>query len=119
MSDAPPYYNPIEGLGRTAARYSKQLLVKHAKIPGVRILVRHERCNGCGTCIRKTFCRVGAISVVDRKAKVDERKCRGCTRCTHLCPKDALAMEIRPPAPFRVALRKLDHGITGVLSERR
>ena len=119
MSNAPPYQNPIEDLGRTAARFSKQLLVKHARIPGVRILVRHDRCNGCGSCVRKGFCRVGAISVVDRKAKVDEKTCRGCTRVTHLCPKDALAMEIRPPAPVRLALKRLDQGLTGVLGDRR
>ncbi len=119
MSNVPSYNNPIEDLGRTAARFSKQLLVKHARIPGVRVLVRHERCNGCGACVRKGFCRVGAISVIEKKARIDERACRGCTRCTHLCPKDALAMELRPPAPVRAAMKRLDKEITGRLSERR
>ncbi len=55
---------------------AKELAVRYARIPGVHILVRPDRCRGCGACVREGFCRFGAISVVDRKATINERRCR-------------------------------------------
>jgi heterodisulfide reductase subunit A-like polyferredoxin len=107
--------DPISFIGRSAANFSKELAVKYARVPGVHILVRGDRCTGCGSCVRKGFCRVQAISVVDRKASVDERRCRGCGRCTHLCPRNALALELRPPAMVRSTLMRVDQEISRVL----
>lgn len=117
MTDSQPYQNPIEDLGRSVGRFGKHLLMKHARVPCVRAFVRPERCNGCRSCVRQGFCRVGAISIVDGKAMVDVRVCRGCTRCTHLCPRDAFALEIRPPAPVRLALRMVDQKVTRIMKE--
>lgn len=107
--------DPILSIARTAAGMTKDLAVRYARVPGVHIMVRADRCTGCGACVRQGFCRVGAISVVERRAKVDDRLCRGCSRCTHLCPRDALAIEVRPPTVVRNTLKRVDQEITRAL----
>jgi heterodisulfide reductase subunit A-like polyferredoxin len=96
-------------------RIAKDLAVRYARVPGVHISIRRDRCKGCGVCVREGFCRFGAISVTDRVASIDERRCRGCARCTHLCPRDALAIEVRPHPIVRSALKHIDHRITKLL----
>jgi heterodisulfide reductase subunit A-like polyferredoxin len=96
-------------------RVAKNLAVKYARVPGVHIIVMRDRCVGCGACVKKGFCRFGAISVTDRTVSIDERRCRGCSRCTHLCPRDAFAIEVRPHPMVRSALRHIDNRITKLL----
>jgi heterodisulfide reductase subunit A-like polyferredoxin len=105
-------FDPIASIGRSAANLSKELALKYARVPGVHILVRGDRCTGCSNCVRKQFCRMNAISVKERRASIDENLCRGCGRCTHLCPRNALAIEVRPPAMVRSTLKKLDDEIS-------
>lgn len=120
MNIDPRYENPISTIGLRALRRTRDAAMRHARVPGVRALVRQDRCTGCGACVRKNFCRFEAISLnEDRKAAVDDNKCRGCTRCTHLCPRNALTMEIRPPAIVRETLRTLDNEISRVLEPER
>ncbi len=109
--------DPIAVIGRSVANLSKDLALRYARVPGMHILVRPERCTGCGSCVKKRFCRMNAISVVDRRAVIDERLCRGCGRCTHLCPRNALAMEVRPPAVVRSTLKKLDEELGRILEQ--
>lgn len=114
----PRYENPVSVIGRAAIRKAWKAADKYARVPGLRALVRKERCVGCGACVRKGFCRFGAISMgYDRKAAVDDRACRGCTRCTHLCPENAFTMEIRPPAMVKEALKGLDAEISRALKQ--
>ncbi|MEI6796005.1 MAG: 4Fe-4S dicluster domain-containing protein [Methanomassiliicoccales archaeon] len=103
--------NPQEGIPRLA----REAAVRYARVPGVFMFVRWDRCRGCGICVKDGFCRFGAISIVDRKATVDERRCRGCARCTHLCPREALAIEVRPPKMVRGALEHLDRKVSKIL----
>ncbi|MBI0583990.1 MAG: hypothetical protein ISF22_07160 [Methanomassiliicoccus sp.] len=112
MAIDPRYENPVSVLGRSALRRSWNIAGKYVKVPGVRALVRQERCTGCGACVRKGFCRFGAIRIEEGRAVVDEQGCRGCTRCTHLCPKDALTLEVRAPGAVRDTLRALDKEIS-------
>jgi|GEM_PF-1940895 len=120
MNIDPRYDNPVSAIGRLALRKTRDVAARHARVPGVRALVRHERCTGCGACVRKGFCRFGAIRLDDsRKALVDDQACRGCTRCTHLCPRNALTMEIRPPAIVRETLRTLDKELGRVLDPQK
>ncbi|NLK24986.1 MAG: hypothetical protein GX307_00185 [Euryarchaeota archaeon] len=94
----------------------RELAVRYARVPGVYALVRQERCSGCSACVRKGFCRFGAISMTEeRKAHVDERRCRGCGRCTHLCSRDAFALEIRPPRLVTKTLRRIDNELTELM----
>ncbi|MEW5718883.1 MAG: hypothetical protein AB1817_09675 [Chloroflexota bacterium] len=48
-----------------------------------------ERCNGCGLCLKPAHCH--AITLVDKKAVVEEAKCYGCSICVAVCPSKALA----------------------------
>lgn len=67
----------------------KEIAVRYAKIPGMHIR-SNEKCRGCGICIKREFCKVKAIHVENGKAIIDDRRCRGCTRCVHMCPYGGL-----------------------------
>jgi MinD superfamily P-loop ATPase len=96
-------------------KIAKDLAVRYARVPGVHIIVRQERCVACGACVKKGFCRFGAIAMVGRFAAINERRCRGCARCTHLCPRDALTIEIRPHPIVRSALMRIDQRMDKLL----
>jgi len=60
------------------------------------------RCTGCGACVK--VCPVGAIALMDGKARVDEELCTGCGACVGVCPEDAIQPVIHGeliPAPAR------------------
>ncbi|MBW2119335.1 MAG: 4Fe-4S binding protein [Deltaproteobacteria bacterium] len=50
--------------------------------------VNNEMCTGCGTCIDE--CYVGAISMEDDIAFLDEDNCIRCGVCHDVCPEDAV-----------------------------
>ena len=50
--------------------------------------VDHERCNGCGLCLKPGHCR--AIRLEDSIALVSEADCYGCGICVAICPRKAL-----------------------------
>jgi UDP-glucose 4-epimerase len=50
-----------------------------------------EGCEGCGTCERTCF--VGAIEVVDGRARIDDSLCKGCGRCAAACPNGVIRVE--------------------------
>lgn len=53
-----------------------------------RKLMIHDWCEGCGACAAR--CPQGALSVIDGKAHVDERKCVLCGYCADVCPQFCL-----------------------------
>ena len=77
------------------------------KMPGIRVFV-NDTCTGCGLCIEKKICFVGALSMVDGKARINEGKCRGCGRCAELCPMDAIELDIEDTDFFRKAIGKIE-----------
>ena len=112
MADEP---EAVPSQHRGISKIARDLTVRYARVPGIHILVRRDRCIGCGVCVKQGFCRFGAISVKDHLATIDDNRCRGCSRCTHLCPRDALAIEVRPHPIVKSTLKHLDDGIERLL----
>jgi len=50
--------------------------------------VKQEMCTGCSICVDE--CPVGAMSVDDGKASIDEKNCIRCGRCHDVCPEEAV-----------------------------
>jgi Fe-S-cluster-containing hydrogenase component 2 len=46
------------------------------------------RCTGCGACV--DVCPVGAMALVNDRARVDEQACIGCEACVDACPEGAI-----------------------------
>lgn len=60
-----------------------------------------KTCRGCGKCAM--HCPAKAITLVKRKAKVDQRKCIHCYCCQELCPFDAV--RLRTSLLYKLARR--------------
>lgn len=54
--------------------------------------ILEENCVGCGRC--EKICKMGAIKVLEEKARIDREKCILCGACIATCKKDALRAEI-------------------------
>jgi len=50
--------------------------------------VKEDMCVGCGVCIEE--CPVGAISMRDDVAVIDEKNCIRCGTCHDACPQEAV-----------------------------
>jgi Fe-S-cluster-containing hydrogenase component 2 len=62
------------------------------------------RCTGCGACA--DVCPVGAMTLIDGKARVNEETCAGCQACVGVCPEDAIQPMVQGeliPVPERPA----------------
>ena len=50
--------------------------------------VNEEMCTGCGTCVEE--CPVGAMSMQDGMAAIDDDECIRCGKCHDVCPEEAV-----------------------------
>jgi len=46
------------------------------------------RCTGCSACV--DVCPVGAMALIEGKARVNEETCTGCEACAEACPEGAI-----------------------------
>jgi ferredoxin len=49
------------------------------------------KCEGCEDCV--PVCPTSAISMVDKKAVVNEDECADCAACVDVCPSQAISMK--------------------------
>ncbi|MDR3111251.1 MAG: DUF362 domain-containing protein, partial [Planctomycetaceae bacterium] len=54
--------------------------------------VKSSSCVGCGTCTK--YCNEKAITVTNKKAKIDTKKCVGCGRCIGTCNFHAIDADV-------------------------
>ena len=50
--------------------------------------VNKEMCAGCGACVEE--CPVGAMSLEEDGAAIDEQECIRCGKCHDVCPQEAV-----------------------------
>lgn len=53
-------------------------------------VINKELCTGCGECVKA--CPFNAISLVDKKAKIDYTICKHCNVCVKTCPVNAISV---------------------------
>ena len=80
------------------------------------------RCTGCGACI--DVCPVGAMALIEGKARVDEDACTGCEACVHSCPMQALKVVHKTPDQketegYNVNLRNENYINLGLVDDSR
>jgi heterodisulfide reductase subunit A len=77
--------------GSGAAAKAMQLLSKgELEMDPLSAHVNPDKCIGCGICA--DTCKFNKITMVGRKAVVDELSCMGCGACSASCPADAIWM---------------------------
>jgi ferredoxin len=57
----------------------------------VTVKVNADECVGCENCV--PVCPTEAITIVDGKAVIDQKKCNQCLTCIEECPTDAIHEE--------------------------
>jgi ferredoxin len=70
--------------------YSRGLIPMRVRSYYVAQIRDESSCTGCGTCVK--YCPVRAVSVVNKKARIDPAKCIGCGQCELQCPESVIAL---------------------------
>ncbi|MDI6873908.1 MAG: 4Fe-4S binding protein [Actinomycetota bacterium] len=76
-------------LWRMIPALSEKISSKVHRMPGVEVRVT-DRCEGCGTCVKKG-CFVQAIRMEGDRAVIG-KECRGCGHCVEVCPHGAIEL---------------------------
>jgi len=97
------------GMG-CAARKGK--LAQHSDVSPS---VKKKTCVGCGDCIGR--CPEDAISITDKKSKIDAEKCIGCGECILLCPTGAIQIQWNASVPVFLE-RMMEYTLGGLKTKK-
>ncbi|HBP25821.1 MAG TPA: 4Fe-4S ferredoxin [Acholeplasmatales bacterium] len=64
---------------------------KHEMHSSGKPFIREDKCKGCMMCIKN--CAAGAITMTDKKSKINPDLCVGCGRCIGVCSFDAIRVD--------------------------
>jgi len=76
----------LKNLGMGSASVGGKLELHSSSQP----YINEDNCIGCRVC--EKYCRHGAITVTERKARIDYSRCVGCGQCVAVCQHDAAAV---------------------------
>ncbi len=79
---------PFMVLGRSLANL--------ARLPGLRLRARREKCVACGACTRVCPMSLDVQRMVEG-GNLEQRDCILCARCADICPKNVIGLRIAPP----------------------
>jgi ferredoxin len=71
--------------------YNRGLLPMRVKSYYSAQIVDDSLCTGCGTCVK--YCPTRAVSLANKKSRIDLEKCIGCGQCELQCPEGVIALE--------------------------
>ena len=77
--------------------------------------VKKKRCVGCGDCV--AHCSQQALSLVGKKAVMDDERCIGCGECILICPNGAIQIAWNQSVP--VFMENMVEYTAGVLQDKR
>ncbi len=77
--------------------------------------VVRKKCEGCGDCVLR--CSQKALSIVEKKARIDQEKCIGCGECILFCPNGAIQIQWNQSIP--VFLENMVEYTVGVLKNKQ
>ncbi len=77
---------------RYSTTFCQEYRDRQFTLEGVSVEINTDDCSGCGICQERCF--MGAISMEDDKAVLDETKCRACGVCVEQCPQDCINIEV-------------------------
>jgi len=83
----------LAGFGGAIKQLSMGCAAKGGKMAmhmNVKPTIRRWFCKGCGLCASR--CQTQAVTVTDRKARIDHEKCVGCGACFSICPHHAVSI---------------------------
>ena len=74
---------------------SVRFLPGYTKLPGLELIIDHDKCVGCGTCFQN--CGFKAIKLVNGKAVSNSDECKICGHCAENCPQKAIEIKLLDP----------------------